>query len=73
MEAIAITVKSKILALIFNKNKYISKIFNKIKLSAFQFTNLYPRKTAKIFINKFWQMNFYKLKYIKRCNNIYHD
>ena len=53
-----------------NKDDYIDKIPNKVKLLACQLASLLKGKIEKIFINKFQLMNLYKLRHIRGYNII---
>lgn len=72
MDANAIMVRTRpVLTTFFDKNKFTDGILNEVKLLASQFIGLSQGEIAKIFANKFCLINFYKLRDIQRCDNMY--
>lgn len=56
-----------------DEDDYLDEIFNKVKLIASQFASFSKQEIAKIFTNKFYPINLYKLRQIRRCDYIYWD
>lgn len=54
-----------------DKDDYIGKILNEVKLLASQFASLLQEEIAKILANKFPSINLFKLWHMRGYNDMY--
>lgn len=61
MKVASIAIRPKLIIITLDKNEFAGEILNKVKLLVFQFASLLQEEIAKIFANKYYSINLYKL------------